>query len=90
MHDFRKRLLTGERLVGTMGSLGYPEVGEIMAGAGFDWLFLDAEHSPMTAVFGEATQQAARDAWAWIGKEVVPGAAVETAIDGRGRPSDPD
>ncbi|MFN2255370.1 MAG: SulP family inorganic anion transporter [Candidatus Promineifilaceae bacterium] len=41
---------------------------------------------PATDVFGEATQQAEKDAWAWIGKEVAPGAAVETAVDGRGRP----
>lgn len=47
-HGFRARLRAGELLVGTMVTLGYPEIGEIMARAGFDWLFLDGEHSPMT------------------------------------------
>ena len=44
---FRARLRAGELLVGTMVTLGYPEIGEILARAGFDWLFLDGEHSPM-------------------------------------------
>ena len=47
-HGFRARLRAGELLVGTMVTLGYPEIGEILARAGFDWLFLDGEHSPMT------------------------------------------
>ncbi len=44
--SFRARLRGGERLVGTIMSLDSPEVAEILAGAGFDWLFLDAEHAP--------------------------------------------
>ena len=46
-HEFRKRLKAGERLVGTMVTLGSAETAEVLADAGFDWLFLDAEHSPM-------------------------------------------
>jgi len=30
-----------------MVTLNSPEVAELMAGVGFDWLFLDAEHSPL-------------------------------------------
>jgi 2-dehydro-3-deoxyglucarate aldolase len=56
---FRKRLLAGDRLIGTMVTLGYPEMGEILAGAGFDWLFLDAEHSPMTAAALQHVMQGA-------------------------------
>jgi 2-keto-3-deoxy-L-rhamnonate aldolase RhmA len=44
-HAFRERLLQGDLLIGTMITLASPEVAEIMAGVGFDWLFLDAEHS---------------------------------------------
>ena len=44
---FRQRLKAHELLVGTLISLASPEVTEIMAGAGFDWLFLDAEHSAL-------------------------------------------
>ncbi len=46
--SFRHRLLAQERLIGTLVSLASPEVAEIMAGVGFDWLFLDAEHSALS------------------------------------------
>ena len=45
--SFRQRLVTGERLVGTMISLPSFEVVEIMTSAGFDWLFIDAEHAQL-------------------------------------------
>ena len=48
-HDFRARLLRGDRLLGTMITLPSPEVTELMAAVGFDWLFLDAEHSTLEA-----------------------------------------
>jgi 2-keto-3-deoxy-L-rhamnonate aldolase RhmA len=46
---FRDRLLKGERLIGTLLSLPAPELAEIAAGAGFDWLFLDMEHGAIGA-----------------------------------------
>lgn len=48
-HNFREQLLEGKRLVGTMVTLNSPEVVEILVRAGFDWLFIDAEHSPLDA-----------------------------------------
>jgi len=48
-HNFRQRLLEGQRLIGTVVSLNSPEVIEILVKAGFDWLFIDAEHSPLDA-----------------------------------------
>lgn len=48
-HLFRKRLQSGELLVGTMVTLGSPEVAEILTNTGFDWLFVDAEHAPFEA-----------------------------------------
>lgn len=48
-HDFRQQLLAGRRLIGTLVSLNSPEVIEILIKAGFDWLFIDAEHSPLDA-----------------------------------------
>lgn len=42
----------GKQLVGMLVSLGSPEVAELMAGCGFDWLFIDLEHS--TIDFGTA------------------------------------
>lgn len=48
-HQFRRRLHSGELLVGTMVTQGSADIAELLASAGFDWLFVDAEHSPMTA-----------------------------------------
>ncbi len=44
--NFAAELRAGKRLVGTLIALPSPEVAEILAQAGFDWLFLDAEHGP--------------------------------------------
>jgi 2-dehydro-3-deoxyglucarate aldolase/4-hydroxy-2-oxoheptanedioate aldolase len=46
---FREKLLRRERLVGTLLSLPSPELAEIAAGAGFDWLFIDMEHGALDA-----------------------------------------
>ena len=56
---FRTRLLQGDLLIGTMITLTSPEVAEIMAEVGFDWLFLDAEHSVFEAREIQALLQAA-------------------------------
>jgi 2-keto-3-deoxy-L-rhamnonate aldolase RhmA len=45
--DFRQRLVRGDRLAGTLLSLPSPELAEIAADAGFDWLFLDMEHGAL-------------------------------------------
>src|SRR5919107_4252089 len=42
--EFRARLLRGEPLYGTMLSIPSPDVAEVLAGAGYDWLFVDGEH----------------------------------------------
>lgn len=47
MYNFRKRLLNGEFLYGVGITLGSPEIPEMLANAGYDWLFIDAEHSPL-------------------------------------------
>lgn len=46
---FRQRFLRGERLLGTMLTLPSGAVAEILSDAGFDWLFVDAEHGPLDA-----------------------------------------
>lgn len=46
-HEFRTRLLRNERLLGTMVTCPSPAGAEILATAGFDWLFIDAEHGPL-------------------------------------------
>src|SRR6187549_2429799 len=45
-NSFRQRLLAGETLIGCWCSLANPITTEVLGVAGFDWLLLDAEHSP--------------------------------------------
>ena len=47
--NFRNRLLNGEILIGTVVTLFTPEVSEILSEIGYDWLWLDTEHSPFEA-----------------------------------------
>lgn len=49
MNGLRKKLLRGERLLGTIVSVASPQVSELLAQAGFDWLFIDAEHGLLEA-----------------------------------------
>ena len=46
-HTFRKELLSGKTLIGTIVTQPNPAMAEILADVGFDWLWIDAEHSPM-------------------------------------------
>ncbi len=55
----RARLRQGDLLVGTMITLPSPEVAEIMAAVGFDWLFLDGEHGVFEARDLQAALQGA-------------------------------
>ena len=45
--ELRKRLKEGELVLGTILSLNSPAVAEILSQIGFDWLFIDAEHSTL-------------------------------------------
>ena len=55
---FRARLLARERLIGVILTLPSPEVAEICALAGFDWLFLDMEHGSLDALAVQRIAQA--------------------------------
>ena len=46
--SFRNRLRSEKLLIGTLLTLPSPEVAEILSHAGFDWLFIDLEHSPLS------------------------------------------
>jgi 2-dehydro-3-deoxyglucarate aldolase/4-hydroxy-2-oxoheptanedioate aldolase len=45
--DFKKRLAGGDTMIGTIMSLPSLEVAEILSNSGFDWLFVDMEHTPL-------------------------------------------
>lgn len=59
--DIRKRLKNGELVLGTILSLNSPDVAEILSQIGFDWLFIDAEHSTLDPHHLQAIFQATGD-----------------------------
>ena len=60
-NNFRKKLLNGDLLAGTMVTLNSPEVSELLSQIGFDWLFIDAEHAPFTTRDIQSLLQSAGD-----------------------------
>jgi len=57
--SFAERLREGELLIGTLVSLPSAETVEILAHAGFDWLFIDAEHGAFNPQQAQSLLQAA-------------------------------
>lgn len=45
--SLRGRLRQGQPLLGTLMTLDSPDVAELLVGCGYEWLFLDMEHSPL-------------------------------------------
>lgn len=58
MSRFATRLKRQQPLYGTMLTLPSPEIAEIIAKCGFDWLFLDGEHGPASTVDWQRVMQA--------------------------------
>jgi len=56
---FKKRLIQGDLQIGTIVTLPSTEVAEVLCLAGFDWLFVDLEHSAMGVQDAQAILQAA-------------------------------
>jgi 2-keto-3-deoxy-L-rhamnonate aldolase RhmA len=59
MFNFRQELKEGKPLIGTLQALNSPEVTEMLAAAGFDWLWVDLEHSTIDAEGAQRILQAA-------------------------------
>jgi len=57
--SFRTRLRSGERLIAPLVTLNSPAAVELLSEVGFDWLFIDAEHSPLDTAQMQALMQAA-------------------------------
>ena len=57
--NFRRRLVGGETLIGTMLSLASPAVAEVLANTTIDWLFVDAEHGTFSTGDIQSVLQAA-------------------------------
>jgi 4-hydroxy-2-oxoheptanedioate aldolase len=46
VNPFKRALKAGQRQMGFWSNLSSPLAAEIVAGAGFDWVLIDAEHGP--------------------------------------------
>jgi 4-hydroxy-2-oxoheptanedioate aldolase len=57
--NFASRLRAGETLIGTLISLPSPEICELLANVGYDWLFIDAEHGAFNPQQAQSMLQAA-------------------------------
>jgi len=55
---FSQRLRRNELLLGTMLTIPSPEVAEMVASCGFDWLFMDGEHAPLSILEWQRLMQA--------------------------------
>lgn len=63
---FRNELLSGKTLIGTVVTLPCAQTSEILAYAGFDWLWIDGEHSPMGMGEIQGILQATQDRCAGV------------------------
>jgi len=58
--EFRRKMMAGETLLGTVLGMPSPELAEICARVGLDWLFIDMEHGQIDALglqrIAQATQ----------------------------------
>jgi len=80
--DFRSRLHGGETLLGTMLALPSPAIAEILAGIGFDWLFIDGEHGPLGTTEVLAILQAAdRDTACLVRVPAADEVAIKRVLD---------
>jgi 2-keto-3-deoxy-L-rhamnonate aldolase RhmA len=80
--NFRDRLHGGENLIGTMITVPSPTVAEVLAAAGFDWLFIDGEHGPFGVRDLEVMLQAVGDRVACIVRVPANGeVAIKQALD---------
>ena len=64
--SFREELLSGKTMIGTIVTQPNPAMAEILADVGFDWLWIDAEHSPMEMGDIQGILQAIEDRCACI------------------------
>lgn len=83
MNDFARRAAAGEPRIGLWQSLATPYTAEICALAGFDWLLLDAEHSPntLTTLLGQAQAVAASGVEAVVRPPVADRVWIKQLLD---------
>lgn len=85
--NFRKRLLKGDLLTGTVVSLSCPQIAELLSRSGFDWLFIDGEHGALSIGDIQLLLQAAQPHCSCVVRvaandEVHVKQALDTGVDG--------
>jgi 2-keto-3-deoxy-L-rhamnonate aldolase RhmA len=79
---FRGRLRGGETLIGALLNIPSAAVAEILAAAGFDWLFIDAEHGAIDgAELVQILQAVDRDLACLVRLPELNGGAIKRALD---------
>jgi 2-keto-3-deoxy-L-rhamnonate aldolase RhmA len=79
---FRERLHGGETLYGTLLNLPSAAIAEVLAAAGFDWLFIDAEHGAIgTSALISILQAVDRDIACIVRLSKLDGGAIKRALD---------
>ena len=79
--SFRERVKNRDLLVGTLLTLPSPEIAEILVHAGFDWLFIDSEHAPLTRAHIQQLLQATGDCPCLVRVADKSETAVKGALD---------
>ena len=80
--DFRERLRRGDILRGVLLNLPSAAVAEILAQAGFDWLFIDGEHGAIDSrELVEILQAVERDIACIVRVPALGTAAIKRALD---------
>jgi len=64
--SFKRKLLIHNLLIGTIVTLSSPEITEIYSQAGFDWLFIDLEHSTLSIKDAQTILQTAGEETACV------------------------
>jgi len=87
MDDLKKRLKSGETLIGPILIIPSPDVAEIMSLVGFDYLWIDLEHGPGDIIQAQALIQAVGGRCPCVirvpeNKEVWIKKALDTGCDG--------
>jgi 2-keto-3-deoxy-L-rhamnonate aldolase RhmA len=79
---FRERLRGGEKLYGTILNIPSAGIAEILAAAGFDWLFIDTEHGAIgTSALVSILQAVDRDVACIVRVPSLDGGAIKRVLD---------
>jgi len=79
---FRERLHGGERLNGTLLNMPSAGVAEVLAAAGFDWLFIDTEHGAIgTSALLSILQAVDRELACIVRIPSLSGGAIKRVLD---------